>query len=307
MGIRDKFSYMEIARRRIREIKDIYDVGGLGDVIFELENLSELGYYEKLYEAYNNFSGPFEKGDGLSDEDKRNNKLLMLAYENLDHPPIKLPKISDTVDFFDFYFLYPFLELVYFMNVERKLEAEDVKRIFLSNLGERIVFFLDEFDTVTKTPEPTLEFFLKLKKVRWKNKESRSLLDRLNEIKEFVVYDMFGYLSGAWLQGKEEILILFFAGCSAVNDERDKIIEFDVVRAYKTYFKLIKTDITKLIDGNTTSIARLTDNGYLVCDKCNEYYKLQPGESPEDFTDKCECGGSLKYFKDVDWLFYEKE
>ena len=47
--------------------------------------------------------------------------------------------------------------------------------------------------------------------------------------------------------------------------------------------------------------------GYLVCDKCNEYYKLQPGESPYDFTDKCECGGNLKYYENIDWLFQENE
>ena len=31
---------------------------------------------------------------------------------------------------------------------------------------------------------------------------------------------------------------------------------------------------------------------YLVCDKCGNYYELQPGEKPEDF-EKCQCGGSL--------------
>jgi hypothetical protein len=34
---------------------------------------------------------------------------------------------------------------------------------------------------------------------------------------------------------------------------------------------------------------------YLVCEKCGGYYKLQDGESPDDFLDKCECGGDLKY------------
>lgn len=34
---------------------------------------------------------------------------------------------------------------------------------------------------------------------------------------------------------------------------------------------------------------------YLVCDKCGIYYELQPGESPDDFTDQCECGGKLFY------------
>jgi len=41
--------------------------------------------------------------------------------------------------------------------------------------------------------------------------------------------------------------------------------------------------------------------GYMVCDTCGGYYKLQLGESPEDFTDKCECGGNLKYIEDADF------
>lgn len=40
---------------------------------------------------------------------------------------------------------------------------------------------------------------------------------------------------------------------------------------------------------------RRKNNGYLVCDKCNQYYQLQPDESPDDFTEECECGGNLQY------------
>lgn len=39
---------------------------------------------------------------------------------------------------------------------------------------------------------------------------------------------------------------------------------------------------------------------YLVCDNCGGYYELQPGETPDDFSDKCECGGNLKYVQDLD-------
>jgi hypothetical protein len=38
---------------------------------------------------------------------------------------------------------------------------------------------------------------------------------------------------------------------------------------------------------------------YLVCDKCGGYYELQSNEFPEDFTDKCECGGHLRYVQDL--------
>lgn len=42
--------------------------------------------------------------------------------------------------------------------------------------------------------------------------------------------------------------------------------------------------------------------GYLECEKCGGYYKLQPGESPEDFSDKCQCGGKLKYVEDLELI-----
>lgn len=34
--------------------------------------------------------------------------------------------------------------------------------------------------------------------------------------------------------------------------------------------------------------------GYLICDKCEGYYELQPGERMGDF-DKCRCGGELRW------------
>ena len=36
---------------------------------------------------------------------------------------------------------------------------------------------------------------------------------------------------------------------------------------------------------------------YLVCNKCGGYYELQPGETPEDYSNECECGGKLEYKK----------
>ncbi len=39
--------------------------------------------------------------------------------------------------------------------------------------------------------------------------------------------------------------------------------------------------------------------GYLVCDKCGGYYKLQEGESAEDF-ENCQCGGKLRYVDSFD-------
>ena len=35
--------------------------------------------------------------------------------------------------------------------------------------------------------------------------------------------------------------------------------------------------------------------GYLECEKCGLQYELADNEVPEDFSDKCECGGKLTY------------
>lgn len=39
---------------------------------------------------------------------------------------------------------------------------------------------------------------------------------------------------------------------------------------------------------------------YLVCDKCGADIELRNGESPDDFTNKCECGGNFKFVKDLE-------
>jgi len=44
-----------------------------------------------------------------------------------------------------------------------------------------------------------------------------------------------------------------------------------------------------------------TYGGYLICDSCKGYYKLKNNESPDDFL-KCECGGSLRYRRNIDNL-----
>ncbi len=38
---------------------------------------------------------------------------------------------------------------------------------------------------------------------------------------------------------------------------------------------------------------------YLICENCSGYYELNVGESPNDFQ-ACQCGGSLKYYENMD-------
>lgn len=42
--------------------------------------------------------------------------------------------------------------------------------------------------------------------------------------------------------------------------------------------------------------------GYLICNDCKQYYELQPGEKPEDFSSKCNCNGLLIYKENIDFF-----
>jgi hypothetical protein len=48
-----------------------------------------------------------------------------------------------------------------------------------------------------------------------------------------------------------------------------------------------------------------TGEGLLVCEQCGSYYELQKGESPQDFSLECGCGGKLIYNDYLDLI--EKE
>jgi hypothetical protein len=42
--------------------------------------------------------------------------------------------------------------------------------------------------------------------------------------------------------------------------------------------------------------------GYLICNDCKQYYELQSGEKPEDFSSKCSCDGILIYKENLDFF-----
>lgn len=44
-----------------------------------------------------------------------------------------------------------------------------------------------------------------------------------------------------------------------------------------------------------TKEEKINHQGYLVCNRCGGYYKLQPGEYPADFKEQCPCGGKLQH------------
>ncbi|PKL66124.1 MAG: hypothetical protein CVV28_12390 [Methanobacteriales archaeon HGW-Methanobacteriales-1] len=187
---------------------------------------------------------------------------------------------------------------IYFMNIGRPLYWEDALNEYFSGLDARLMFGLDKFDELNDVPKPTPDFFQKLGKTQIADKETSDLSMKLKFLQMHIEEEIFGYNFGDFSEEygtTEDLFIQLLAGCSAVHQGRETINSEDVIVAYKTFFKLIKTDITvyraprSIVD----SIPEFT--GYLVCDKCGVSHGLGPEDSPEDYSDVCDCGGHLVY------------
>ncbi len=211
---REKFGYYELKKLR-KEYQD-------GDVnLFEymLMDLINSGVYKRLFDVYVNWEEPVPLLSDNNTEIALESSLLVLAYENLN---LKPSIFSELIDYNKFYYLFPFLEWIYSMRLERQLESEDVRKIFRSDIGERIVFALDDFDEINETPELTPEFFQKIRKIKWKDRKTKNLYSKLEKTLRFFVFKNFGFKEGIF-NAKQMELVLFFAGCSTVNEGKEKI------------------------------------------------------------------------------------
>ena len=293
---RDRLPIDEVNERRINiYLKDLEneDVDGLKEIISSLEHGRASGIYEELKNAFDSRNQFYPHGNLINYKNMSENSVYILANQNMSKFYLNNLRSSVITS------MYKIFEFRYSMTTKRESNEEDIKNVYLSGLDERLIYGLDRFNEITNWPQPKADFFQKLNEVTWE-KGPLKLAEKLVRLKKRIEYNMFGFIKYERLDLMETGLIELIAGCSAVNNGRN-ITKKDIIIAFRTYLKLLNTDITKykartiLNNGNV-------DMGYLVCDKCNEYYKLQPGESPEDFSDKCECGGKLKYYKDIEWL-----
>ena len=329
-----------LERKIHAQLDDSRHVEGLEEVLFYIIKLKELEFYEKLLDKlevdrysfvrkFIRLGLPFKEIEkqitflNVASDVLSNSTLYISPFEN----PFRIRE--QLVLYPQVYFLYKLTEAVYFVTSDIKIEENDFERLYLSGVIENVVLKLDKFDELHPIPEVTYDFFIDLKKVRWKNRHVESFFKELNKIRKNLIYNEYRgsnptfpplneirthiiflltsvgftlYLDSAYYDFKltEDVLILFLAACRTINRGENELSYEDVITAYKTYYKLLSTDIYELVDKIWREKSQ--NNGYLVCEKCSSYYKLQPGESPDDFSDECKCGGGLHYYEDINNL-----
>jgi hypothetical protein len=234
----------DYANHDLKKLEKKYPTLDLDDLISELWGLINSGIYDDLLETLINWEEPVTPFSNESAEIAAKTLLIVIAHENLTHNPP--PFRSDLISYINFKYLFPFLQWVYSMNLKRPLTPEDVRKIFLSGIGEKLIFFLEDFDQIKETPQTTPKFFQKLRKLKWKDKKAKEVYKKLSTIIMWLAFNKFGTKEGS-LSTRQDMIILFIAGCNTLKHERNRIIAEDVITAYRVLFKIIKTDLTKLI------------------------------------------------------------
>lgn len=324
MGLLEEIDKKGREKERARSQKEMetlltflqsYEADGIDEILSEIHELVKSGYYKKLMEAFR--SEAYAKGkEPFSINELNHVQILKLARENLHFGglfnTIFTPSLVTAKQFVT---IYSFMEYTHYLNTHKTSTREVLINLYFSKLDERIIFALNHFDKVKleKLPQPTKKYFKNLKKLKWKNKKTKKLYNKLNEfmseIQIFVtdypnLREEIGWITTYSIT--EDLFIQTLAGCNAVNNGRLQIEDQDVIIAYKTLFKLIKTDVTKykaipeLVQHINGYQKPSKSEGYLICEKCYGYYQLQPDEYPDDFVDVCKCGGRLKYHESLE-------
>lgn len=270
---------LKVARKKLRE----EDVSGLDGVISSLEKTHDSGTFEDLKSVFKSRNQFFPDPNRIN-------------YEMPEDSVYSLAKANRTYlkrsRSFMFNSIYKQIEFRYVMTTKKAPDEIDLENIYLSGLDERLLFAQEKFDEVSQWPKPSEEFFQQLKSVKW-DKDTFKLAKKLLRFKNRLEYDILHQISYQRLALIEEEFIELMAMCSAVKDNRNIISKDDLIKGYKTYLKLLNTDVTHY--KSRKALRKYKSNGFLVCDSCGFYYGLQDDESPDDFLDECECGGKLVY------------
>jgi len=249
----------------IEKFLDLYkDIIDFEDFTKDLKNPLDLGYTEKLVEDDYLIKGPVIDGSlspfpHVTQDFKKfyrfahGVRLRRMAFNNIPWTNTGPDMLRDwmygwpltQINYRNFSSLYSQLEQLYLLNIGKELSCHDLLNIYYGGLDERLVFFLDEFDQVEdeEIPIPTKEYFKTLRRVKCKNSILKQLIYNLEFLirvslnKKFQKCDIY--------TNNEPSLIKGLIYSSAAANERKIIKEEDIIIAYNTHFKLLKTDITQ--------------------------------------------------------------
>lgn len=264
--------YFKNFKEKFLDLQSMFgDVEGMDFLVESINFLVDSDYYLRLRDAHSLKDRIYE--NGVLRKEFLDSCLIKKANYYLDSSsnPFKEITIAKLI------LLHNFFEYFYYLNSKKPLSKEDMENIYYSNLVKEVILLLDDFDQ--EINEDLNRFFEHLKDVKWQE-ESNKLFNKIDK----TLMDVKSYKkpSAFWssLMAKEVETTKFLCACSVASDGRVFVELEDVVRGYRAYFKLIRTD--------TTVYKAVPEN------KC---FKLEDRSLGSDFLQ-----GKFKYFNSPDGL-----
>ncbi len=294
MDLRNNKRHNKPIRGEFEELGIGFDYESVADIILDLNYLLDNRIYIELFNVFKNWEDPLNVSVRTHKELQFISPLLAQVVSNK-LTPENSNIFSSYIDYYSFYHFYRFLEWIYSMNLGRNLNEEDAKAIFSSNIVEKIILELENFDPILSTHNLDDSFFHDIKEAKWIGRHTEKFFDKLQDL---IMDKSFKDVGNREISFKRELkrTVKFLAVCCAVNKGRQYITTIEVISAYKVLFKIIMTDITPMIN-------KKEYKGLLICPMCNGYYSLQEDEIPDDFI-RCGCGGDLVYIPSLDGMEY---
>ncbi|HOI40947.1 MAG TPA: hypothetical protein PL168_09475 [Methanobacterium sp.] len=223
-------------------LDEFNNVDGIKDVVGGILALQQSKVYEEFV---------FGRGNDprLSSEDfDELSELIRLASENMSKFPLSIP-FAPLITAKLVMVTYTVVYDLYSIRLGRDFTSDELYNIFYGSMTTRILLMLEDFDSEEETPQPTAGFFKKLGTVKWKDKKAKKLYNHIHGIVFMLMHNKWKGTKGpsSTFRITEHAFILLLSGCSAVLGGRDKINMDDVIRANKTYLKLINTDFSGLV------------------------------------------------------------
>ncbi|MDR3063695.1 MAG: hypothetical protein LBU40_06115, partial [Methanobrevibacter sp.] len=152
-----------------------------------------------------------------------------------DYLPFYLPPLTRTINFSELMGMYANISTSYVYSSGHRLTVDENKAIIFGDIGERVTFFVEDFEKDEKVPEYNIEFFKKLKKIKFENKRTTKLMDDIYNIDTSISaeFSLPSIFSRTMLHGS-----IYIMGCNALKNGREVITCDDVVVAYLTTFKI---------------------------------------------------------------------
>ncbi len=238
MGFRDWFKTADqLAEKTSNEFKG---VKGLNEVIDGILSLNDSKVYERVYEASK--KDPEEMTSYIDTiDDLLKLRQVKIASEVLKKPPLYIASLTGVIVATHFQALFAFIGGIHYAYAQKKLSHNST--IKEHAILERLISSLDDFDKLKEFEKPNKEFYQRVRRIKW-DKTGKKLFWKLSNIRADIQYNKWG--STDVFRSGENFALTFLAACNAVHHNRERMLKEDVIMAYKTYLKLLDTDITKL-------------------------------------------------------------